>query len=190
MAGLDDITNPLSQAEGTIKAARGVLNESVGLVKDVNKVAGELKQYREDRQDDRAIAPALLNKRATKRVVKRGTKQVEADYDSDLDSSMAAAKKVLIEKKRAEDEAAMVWSMSKEERDAYYAEKAAQIERIKAEKLRLIREEDARQERNELIFAVVFGVVATGVVVWGFLAWIAVMKGSGMTWLPGITWIR
>jgi len=190
MAGLDDITNPLNQAEGALKAARGVLNEGVGLVKDVNKVAGELKEYRENRQDEKAIAPALLNKRAVKRVVRRGTKQAEAQYDSDLDSSMAAAKKILIEKKRADEESAMVWAMSKEERDAYFEEKAAQTERIKAEKLRLIREEDARRERNELIFAVMFGVVATGVIVWGFLAWIAVMKGSGMTWLPGITLIR
>jgi uncharacterized Rmd1/YagE family protein len=190
MAGLDDITNPLNQAEGTIKAARGVLNESVGLVKDVHKVAGEIKQYRENRQDEKAIAPALMNKRATKRVTKRDVKQATAEYDSELDSSMSAAKKVLIERKRAEEENALVWAMSKEERDAYFEEKAAQTERIKAEKLRLIREEDARQERNELIFAVVFGVVATGVVIWGFLVWIAVMKGSGMTWLPGITWIR
>jgi len=190
MAGLDDITNPLNQAEGAIKAARGVLNESVGLVKDVNKVAGEIKQYRENRQDEKAIAPSLLNKRATKRITKRDVKQAEAEYDSELDSSMAAAKKILIEKKRAEEEAAMVWAMSKDERDAYYAEKAAQIERVKKEKLRLIREEDARRERNELIGAIVFGVVATGVVIWGFLVWIAVMKGSGMTWLPGITWIR
>ena len=190
MAGLDDITNPLNQAEGAIKAARGVLNESVGLVKDVNKVAGELKQYREDRQDDRAIAPALMNKRATKRVTKRDVKQATAEYDSDLDSSMSAAKKVLIERKRAEEENALVWSMSKEERDAYFEEKAAQIERIKAEKLRLIREENARRERNELIFALVFGVVATGVVVWAFLLWIAGMKGSGMNWLPGIQWVR
>lgn len=190
MAGLDDITNPLNQAEGALKAARGVLNEGVGLVKDVNKVAGELKQYREDRQDDRAIAPALMNKRATKRVTKRDVKQATAEYDSDLDSSMSAAKKVLIERKRAEEENALVWSMSKEERDAYFEEKAAQIKRIKAEKLRLIREEDARRERNELIFAVVFGVVATGVVVWLFLLWMAAMKGSGMTWLPGIEWIR
>ena len=190
MAGLDDITNPLSQAEGTIKAARGVLNESVGLVKDVHKVAGELKEYRENRQDERAIAPALMNKRATKRVTKRDVKQATAEYDSELDSSMSAAKKVLIERKRAEEENALVWSMSKEERDAYFEEKAAQTERIKAEKLRLIREEDARRERNELIGALVFGVIATGVVIWGFLAWIAVMKGSGMTWLPGITWIR
>jgi hypothetical protein len=123
-------------------------------------------------------------------VVRRGTKQAEAQYDSDLDSSMAAAKKMLMEKKRADEESAMVWAMSKEERDAYFEEKAAQTERIKAEKLRLIREEDARRERNELIGAIVFGVVATGVVIWGFLAWIAVMRGSGMTWLPGITWIR
>ena len=190
MAGLDDITNPLNQAEGTLKAARGVLKEGVGLVKDVAQVAGEIKQYREDRQDDKAIAPALLNKRATKRVIKRGTKQAEADYDSDLDSSMSAAKKMLMEKKRADEESAMVWAMSKDERDAYFVEKAAQIERIKAEKLRLIREEDARQERNELIFGVIFGVAATGVVVWGFLAWIAVMKGNGMNWFPGIQWIR
>jgi hypothetical protein len=84
----------------------------------------------------------------------------------------------------------MVWAMSKDERDAYFVEKAAQTERIKAEKLRLIREEDARRERNELIFAVIFGVAATGVVIWGFLVWIAVMKGSGMTWLPGIQLIR
>ena len=190
MAGLDDITNPLNQAEGALKAARGVLNEGVGLVKDVNKVAGELKQYREDRQDDKAIAPALMNKRATKRVTKRDVKQATAEYDSDLDSSMSAAKKVLIERKRAEEENALVWSMSKEERDAYFEEKAAQIERIKAEKLRLIREEDARRERNELIFGVIFGVVATGVVIWLFLLWMAAMKGSGMTWLPGIAWIR
>ena len=190
MAGLDDITNPLNQAEGTLKAARGVLKEGVGLVKDVAQVAGEVKQYREDRQDDRAIAPALMNKRATKRVTKRDVKQATAEYDSDLDSSMSAAKKVLIEKKRAEEEAAMVWSMSKDERDAYYAEKAAQIERIKAEKLRLIREADERKERWELIGALVFGVVATGVVVWAFLLWIAGMKGSGMNWLPGIKLIR
>jgi hypothetical protein len=190
MAGLEDLTNPLSQAEGTIKAARGVLNESVGLVKDVHKVAGELKEYRENRQDERAIAPSLRNQRATKRVTKRDVKQATAEYDSELDSSMSAAKKVLIERKRAEEENALVWSMSKEERDAYFEEKAAQTERIKAEKLRLIREEDARQERNEMIFAVVFGVVATGVVIWGFLVWIAVMKGNGMTWLPGIQWIR
>jgi len=190
MAGLEDLTNPLSQAEGTIKAARGVLNESVGLVKDVAQVAGEIKQYRENRQDEKAIAPSLVNKRATQRITKRTTKQAEADYDSALDSSMSAAKKVLIERKRAEEENALVWSMSKEERDAYFEEKAAQTERIKAEKLRLIREEDARQARNELIFAVIFGVVATGVVVWAFLAWMAVLKGSGMTWLPGIKWIR
>jgi len=190
MAGLDDITNPLNQAEGALKAARGVLNESVGLVKDVNKVAGEIKQYRENRQDEKAIAPALMNKRATKRVTKRDVKQAEAEYDSELDSSMAAAKKILIEKKRAEEEAAMVWSMSKDERDAYYAEKTAQIERVKAEKLRLIREADERRERNELIGALVFGVVATGVVIWLFLLWMAAMKGSGMTWLPGIAWIR
>jgi hypothetical protein len=190
MAGLDDITNPLNQAEGALKAARGVLNEGVGLVKDVNKVAGELKEYRENRQDEKAIAPALMNKRATKRVTKRDVKQATAEYDSELDSSMSAAKKVLIERKRAEEENALVWSMSKEERDAYFEEKAAQTERIKAEKLRLIREEDARRERNEMIFAVVFGVVATGAVIWGFLVWIAVMRGSGMTWLPGITLIR
>ena len=190
MAGLDDITNPLNQAEGTLKAARGVLKEGVGLVKDVAQVAGEIKQYREDRQDEKAIAPSLLNRRATKRVTKRSNQQTTADYDSDLDSSMSAAKKVLIEKKRADEESAMVWAMSKDERDAYFVEKAAQTERIKAEKLRLIREQDARQERNELIFAVIFGVVATGVVVWAFLAWMAVLKGSGMTWLPGIQWIR
>ena len=190
MAGLDDITNPLNQAEGTIKAARGVLKESVGLVKDVAQVAGEVKQYRENKADERAIAPSLLNKRATKRITKRDVKQAEAEYDSELDSSMAAAKKILIEKKRAEEEAAMVWAMSKDERDAYYAEKAAQIERVKAEKLRLIREADERQERLELIGALVFGVVATGAVIWGFLLWIASMKGSGMNWLPGINLIR
>ena len=190
MAGLDDITNPLNQAEGTLKAARGVLKEGVGLVKDVAQVAGEVKQYRENRQDEKAIAPSLANKRATQRITKRTTKQAEADYDSALDSSMSAAKKVLIERKRAEEEAAMVWSMSKDERDAYYAEKAAQTERIKKEKLRLIREADERKERWELVGALMFGLGATGVVVWAFLLWIAGMKGSGMNWLPGIQWVR
>jgi len=190
MAGLDDITNPLNQAEGTLKAARGVLKEGVGLVKDVAQVAGEVQQYRENRQDEKAIAPSLVNKRATQRITKRTTKQAEADYDSALDSSMSAAKKVLIERKRAEEENALVWSMSKEERDAYFEEKAAQTERIKAEKLRLIREADERKERWELIGALMFGLGATGVVVWGFLLWIAYMKGSGMSWLPGIRLIR
>jgi len=190
MAGLDDITNPLNQAEGTLKAARGVLKEGVGLVKDVAQVAGEVKQYREKKADERAIAPALVNKRAAQRVAKRGVKQAEADYDASLDSSMSAAKKVLIERKRAEEEAAMVWAMSKEERDAYYEEKAAQTERIKAEKLRLIREADERRERWELIGAVLFGLIATTGVVWMFLLWFAAMKGSGMDWLPGIKLIR
>ena len=76
------------------------------------------------------------------------------------------------------------------ERDAYYAEKQRQIEEAKAEKLRLIREADARQERNELIAAVVFGVVSTGVVVWGFILWLAYMTGSGFEWLPGVRLIR
>jgi hypothetical protein len=131
-----------------------------------------------------------VNKRATQRITKRTTKQAEADYDASLDSSMSAAKKVLIERKRAEEEAAMVWAMSKEERDAYYEEKAAQTERIKAEKLRLIREADERKERWELVGALLFGLGATGVVVWAFLLWIAAMKGSGMDWLPGIKLIR
>lgn len=190
MAGLDDLTNPLNQAEGTIKAARGVLNESVGLVKDVNKVAKEYQKYRENKQDEKAIAPTLLNKRASDRVAKRGKRESIEDHNAEVNKSMSAAHKVLLQKKREEEEAALVWSMSKDERDAYYAEKQRQIEEAKAEKLRLIREADEREARNELIVAITFGVVATGVVVWAFLLWLAYMTGSGFGWLPGIKLIR
>lgn len=190
MAGLEDITNPLNQAQGTIKAARGVLNEGVGLVKDVNKVAKEYRQYRENQADERAIAPTLTNSRATNRVLKRGKRQDIEEHNSEVQSSMEAARKVLLEKKRQEEEASLVWSMSKDERDAYYAQKQAQIEAVKAEKLRLIREEDARKARNEIITAVAFGMAATATVLWAFLLWLAYMTGSGFAWLPGVHLVR
>ena len=47
--GIDDITNPLNQAESTLKAARGVLKEGKGLVKDIAETAEEYKQYKENK---------------------------------------------------------------------------------------------------------------------------------------------
>lgn len=188
--GIEDITNPLNQAEGTIKAARGVLNESVGLVKDVRKVAKEYQQYRENQEDEKAIAPAMMKSRASKRVGKRVVKEAVEDYNAEYDSSMSAAKKAIIAEKRRVEEANMVASLSYEERQAYYAEKAAQTERIKAEKLRLIREADARAERNDIIAMIVLGVLLFLGTIWAFLFWFAWMQGSGLNWLPGVKWIR
>jgi len=169
MAGLDDITNPLNQAESSLKAARGVLKEGKGLIKDIAETANEYKQYKEKKADERAIQSNLSNKRATNRIAKRNTNAAIADHDAAVTSSTELAKQVLLQKKAQEEEAAMIWSMSQDERDAYLAAKKAQTEQVKAEKLRLKREADEAAARTELFINVTIGVLLLGGLMFSFL---------------------
>ena len=159
MAGLDDLTNPLNQAEGTLKAARGVLKEGKGLIKDVAQTVEEVKQYREKKADQKAIQANLTNKKATTRIAKRATNAAIADHDAAVTSAQELAKQVLIQKKAQEEEAAMIWAMTQDEREAYLAAKKEQTERVRAEKLRMIREADEAQARFDLIMNIVIGVI-------------------------------
>jgi cysteinyl-tRNA synthetase len=169
--GLDDITNPLNQAESTLKAARGVLKEGKGLVKDIAETAEEYRQYKEKKEDQRAIQGNLSNKKATQRIAKRATNAAIADHDAAVTSAQEIAKQVLIQKKAYEEEQAMIWAMSQDERDAYLAAKKDQTERVKAEKLRMIREADEARERLDLIINVLIGIfVFIGLAFGGFIA--------------------
>jgi len=157
--GIDDITNPLNQAESTLKAARGVLKEGKGLVKDIAETAEEYKQYKENKADKRAIRANLTNKKATERISKRNTNAAVADHDAAVTSSQELAKQILIKKKAQEEEAAMIWAMSQDEREAYLEAKRLQTEKIKAEKLRMIKEADEAQAAFNLIINIVIGIV-------------------------------
>ena len=157
--GLDDITNPLNQAEGALKAARGVLKEGKGLVKDIAETAKEYKEYKERKEDERAIQGNLSNKRATNRIAKRATSAAVADHDAAVTSTTELAKQVLLKKKAYEEEQAMIWAMSQDERDAYLAAKKEQTERVKAEKLRMIREADEQRAFFDLMVNIVIGIL-------------------------------
>lgn len=156
---LEDITNPLNQAEGTLKAARGVLKEGKGLIKDIAQTADEYKQYKEKKADQKAIQANLTHKKATTRIAKRATDAAIADHDAQVTSTTELAKQVLLQKKAYEEEQAMIWAMSLDEREAYLAAKKEQTERVRAEKLRMIREADEAQARFDLIMNVIIGIV-------------------------------
>jgi len=169
--GIEDITNPLNQAEGTLKAARGVLKEGKGLIKDIAETAEEYKQYQEKKADKKAIQVNLTNKKATTRIAKRATNAAIADHDAAVTSAQELAKQVLIKKKAQEEEAAMIWSMTLEEREAYLEAKRLQTEKVKAEKLRMIREADAAQARFDLMVNILIGIfVFFGLAFGGFVA--------------------
>jgi hypothetical protein len=167
MAGLDDITNPLNQAEGTLKAARGVLKEGKGLVKDIAETAEEYKQYKEKKADKKAIQANLNNKKATTRIAKRATNAAIADHDAAVTSSNELAKQVLLKKKAYEEEQAMIWSMSQDEREAYLEAKKEQTEKVKAEKLRMQREADEAKARFDLIMNLFIGIVLVAGLLFG-----------------------
>ena len=178
MAGLDDITNPLNQAEGTLKAARGVLKEGKGLIKDVAQTAEEYKQYKEKKADKKAIKANLDNKKATSRIAKRATNAAIADHDAAVTSSNELAKQILLKKKAYEEEQAMIWAMSQEERDAYLAAKKEQTEKVVAEKLRIQREADEAKALFDLILNIFIGIVLfVGLAVGGFFTLRYVLAG-------------
>ena len=179
MAGLDDITNPLNQAEGTLKAARGVLKEGKGLVKDIAQTAEEYKQYKEKKADKKAIQANLTNKKATNRIAKRQTNAAIADHDAAVTASNELAKQVLLKKKAYEEEQAMIWAMSQDEREAYLAAKKAQTEQIVAEKVRMKREADEAQARFDLIMNLLIGIVlVAGLIFGGIIALSETLTGK------------
>jgi len=182
MSGLDDLTNPLNQAEGALKAARGVLKEGKGLVKDVAQTVEEVKQYREKKADERAIKGNLTNKKATTRIAKRDTNAAIADHDAAVTSSQELAKQVLIKRKAQEEEAAMIWSMNLEEREAYLAAKKEQTEKIKAEKLRLQRESDLAKERIDLLLNIFIAILLAAGLLFGCIVALSESLTGKMPW--------
>ena len=183
MAGLDDITNPLNQAESSLKAARGVLKEGKGLIKDIAETAHEYKQYKEKQADERAIQGNLSNKRATNRIAKRNTNAAIADHDAQVTSTTELAKQVLLAKKAQEEESALIWSMTQDERDAYLAAKKAQTEQVVAEKLRIQREADEARERAELFVNVTLGILILGGTIFAFIECLAYFLTGKWVWV-------
>ena len=111
--------NPLSAAESTLKAARGVVKEGHGLVEDVRKIAEAETKRAEKKADQKAIQSAIDKHRAAKRVGKQESERAAKTYNADTQTSHSAAEKILIEKKAQEEEHALIWSMSADEREAY-----------------------------------------------------------------------
>ena len=149
--------NPLSAAESTLKAARGVVNQGHGLVEDVRKIAEAEAKRAEKKSDQKAIQSAIDKHRAAKRVGKRESDRAAENYNADTQTSHSAAEKILIEKKAQEEEHALIWSMSADERAAYLEEKRKQIELRRKEERRI---ELERIRRKELRDGIIGGILA------------------------------
>lgn len=149
--------NPLSAAESTLKAARGVVNQGHGLVEDVRKIAEAEAKRAEKKSDQKAIQSAIDKHRAAKRVGKRESDRAAENYNADTQTVHSAAEKILIEKKAQEEEHALIWSMSADEREAYLAEKRKQIELRRKEERRI---ELERIRRKELRDGIIGGILA------------------------------
>jgi flagellar biosynthesis GTPase FlhF len=149
--------NPLSAAESTLKAARGVVNQGHGLVEDVRKIAEAEAKRAEKKSDQKAIQSAIDKHRAAKRVGKRESDRAAKNYNADTQTVHSAAEKILIEKKAQEEEHALIWSMSADERAAYLEEKRKQIELRRKEERRI---ELERIRRKELRDGIIGGILA------------------------------
>ena len=149
--------NPLSAAESTLKAARGVVNQGHGLVEDVRKIAEAEAKRAEKKSDQKAIQSAIDKHRAAKRVGKRESDRAAENYNADTQTVHSAAEKILIEKKAQEEEHALIWSMSADERAAYLEEKRKQIELRRKEERRI---ELERIRRKELRDGIIGGILA------------------------------
>jgi len=149
--------NPLSAAESTLKAARGVVNQGHGLVEDVRKIAEAEAKRAEKKSDQKAIQSAIDKHRAAKRAGKRESDRAAENYNADTQTVHSAAEKILIEKKAQEEEHALIWSMSADERAAYLEEKRKQIELRRKEERRI---ELERIRRKELRDGIIGGILA------------------------------
>lgn len=166
--------NPLSAAESTLKAARGVVNQGHGLVEDVRKIAEAEAKRAEKKTDQKAIQSAIDKHRAAKRVGKRESERAAENYNADTQTSHSAAEKILIEKKAQEEEHALIWSMSADEREAYLAEKRKQIELRRKEERRIELERIRRKELRDGIIGGILALIGACVGVYFIFDWLSV----------------
>lgn len=166
--------NPLSAAESTLKAARGVVNQGHGLVEDVRKIAEAEAKRAEKKADQKAIQSAIDKHRAAKRVGKQESERAAETYNADTQTSHSAAEKILIEKKAQEEEHALIWSMSADEREAYLAEKRKQIELRRKEERRIELERIRRKELRDGIIGGMLALIGACVGVYFIFDWLSV----------------
>lgn len=164
MSKLDKLTdlansaaNPISAAKTTVESARGLMNETYGLVEDARSIAAKEAARREKKRDSAAIKPSLDKERAVKIVTRRDTNAAITEYNAAQMAVKEAARQALIIQRQKEDEHAFYWSMSQEERQEYDRIRKEQAEKVKQEQLRIIREKRKREERNDTLFAVTLG---------------------------------
>jgi len=150
-------TNPISAAKSTVESARGLMNETYGLVEDARSIAAKEAARREKKREDAAIKPSLDKQKAVKIVTRRDTNSAVNNYNSSQMAVTEAARQALIIQKQKDDEHAMYWSMSQAERQEYDRIRKEQAEKIKQEQLRIIREKRKREERNDTLLAVTLG---------------------------------
>ena len=166
--------NPLSAAESTLKAARGVVNQGHGLVEDVRKIAEAEAKRAEKKSDQKAIQSAIDKHRAAKRVGKRESDRAAENYNADTQTVHSAAEKILIEKKAQEEEHALIWSMSADERAAYLEEKRKQIELRRKEERRIELERIRRKELRDGIIGGILALMSACVGMYFIFDWLSI----------------
>jgi len=167
------VSNPRSAAKTTVESARGLMNETYGLVEDARAIAAKEAAVRQKKRDEAALKPQLTKDRVTKVVTTREVNSAVIDYNTKTSAATAAMKAALIREKQREEEHAMYWSMSQSERAEYDRARKEQNEKIKQEQLRIVREKRKKDERNEVILAVVVSLIIFVGGVYGMLAWLA-----------------
>ena len=176
--------NPLSAAESSLKAARGVVTEGYGLVEDVRAIAEKEAARRETKEEQKA--PSKVHQRVVKKVARRDVSEAADKYNASVASNQALMKQVLIKQKQDEEERAMYNAMTLEQKRAYDAAKKEQLEAIKAEKLRQAKADYARKQRNETILGVILGTIILVTGSYGLIIWLANMTNHPiLRALPG-----
>jgi hypothetical protein len=163
--------NPLSAAESSLKAARGVVNEGYGLVEDVRAIAEKEAARREKKEEQKA--PSKVHQKVVKKVARRDVSEAADKYNAAVASNQALMRQVLIREKQEAEERAMYNAMTLEQKRAYDAAKKEQLEAIKAEKIALAKAEYARKQRNETILGIVLGAIIIVTGSYGLVIWLA-----------------
>jgi len=176
--------NPLSAAESSLKAARGVVNEGYGLVEDVRAIAEKEAARREKKEQQKA--PSKVHQKVVKKVARRDVSEAADKYNAAVASNQALMRQVLIKEKQEAEERAMYNAMTLEQKRAYDAAKKEQLEAIKAEKIALAKAEYARKQRNETILGVILGAIIIVTGSYGLIIWLAnVTNHPVLRALPG-----
>lgn len=167
------VSNPLSAAKTTVESARGLMNETYGLVEDARAIAAKEAAARQKKRDNAAMKQDLSKERATRIVNNRVVNSAIIDYNTKTSAATAAMKAALIREKQREEEHAMYWSMSQEQRNEYDRARKEQTEKIKQEQLRITREKWRKKERNETLLAVLLSIILFAGGIYGILVWLA-----------------